>query len=199
MNKGERSRQRILKDAMQFSCVYGLSSVTIGEISKMTGMSRTGVISHFNSKEDMQIAILKYSENEYRETVVKPAYDEDALAHLNNHFKLWTNWIQRMEFNEAGSCPFIKAIIEYQDREDSEVKSTIKSQQKRLIEYLASIVKRCIDQGHFKKGLDPYDFTFEVYSFYVGHNIAKNLTSLKDANKRVYSAVSKLIENSLNN
>ena len=53
MNKGERSRQRILKDAMQFSCVYGLSSVTIGEISKMTGMSRTGVISHFNSKEDM--------------------------------------------------------------------------------------------------------------------------------------------------
>lgn len=197
MNKGERSRQRILKEAMEFASVFGLSCVTIGEISKRTNMSRTGVISHFKSKEDMQIAILKYSESEYRASVVEPAYHDNALKHLKSHIKLWTNWIEEMDFDRQASCPFIRAIIEYQDRDESPVKECIERQQKRLIDYIAQIVKRCIDQGYFKEDIKPYDFVFKVYSFYVGHNITKNLFGVKVANTRIKKSLNDLIQDSL--
>lgn len=197
MSKGERSRLKILKDAMEFVSIYGLSNVTIGEISKMTKMSRTGVISHFKNKEDMQIAILRFSENEYRENVIKPSFHENPLTHLRQYLKNWMNWVEKMEFDRQASCPFLKAMLEYQDREDSTVKSHIQRQQKRLIQYITQIVQACVDQGFFKADLNPYDFAFKLYSFYVGHNAAKYLVGRDVANKRVTNAIEELIDQSL--
>ncbi len=197
LGKGERTKNKILRDAMAYASSYGLSSVTIGEISKMTKMSRTGVISHFKSKEDMQISILKYSENEFREKVIKPSIHENSLVSLKQYFNNWANWVDGLGFDRKASCPFIKAMNEYQDREDSVVKEHIQRQQKRLIEYLSSLVKACKEEGYFKPEVDPYNFAFQVYSFYLGHNVAKNLIGIDIANQRVHESVSKLINNSL--
>ena len=53
MNKGTKTKQLILETAMEYSSIHGVSSITIGEISKRAELSRTGVISHFKNKEDM--------------------------------------------------------------------------------------------------------------------------------------------------
>lgn len=199
LNKGERTKNKILRDAMAFASTYGLSSVTIGEISKMTHLSRTGVISHFKDKEDMQISILRYSESQFRENVVEPSRHENALLSLINYFDNWINWVDELGFEKKASCPFIKAMIEYQDREESIVKDYIKRQQNRLIEYMVGLVKSCKEQGHFDKNVDPYSFAFEAYSLYLGHNVAKNLLGLNVANKRIKESIGKLINVSKSN
>ena len=62
MRKGEVTKNKLLHSAMQFSSTYGLNSVTIGKIAEVVNMSRTGVISHFENKEQMQVAILDASD-----------------------------------------------------------------------------------------------------------------------------------------
>ena len=56
MNKGEGTRQAILEQGMRFGSRHGLIEVTIGSMAKLCGLSRTGLISHFDNKEDMQLA-----------------------------------------------------------------------------------------------------------------------------------------------
>ena len=197
LSKGERTKIKILKGAMKFASTQGISQITIGEVSKITKMSRTGVISHFESKEDMQISILKYSEKEFIETVIKKSYDDDALKHLRKYFKNWVSWVDRLNFETKASCPFIKAIIDYQDRDECLVLNTIKNQQKELINYIESLFRKCQEQGYFHKDHDPSLFSYQAYSFYLGHNISKNLVTISIANKNLKLSIEELINSYL--
>ena len=71
MLKRALSREKILQKGMEHASRFGLLSVTIGVIAKATRLSRTGVISHFANKEDMQIAILDYTETLFVDQVLK--------------------------------------------------------------------------------------------------------------------------------
>lgn len=198
MSKGEQTKEKILHEAMSYSSIYGLASVTIGEISKRLNMSRTGVISHFKDKEDMQLSILKYSEEKYIENVVIKSRHEDSLKRLKDYFKCWRDWISTLEVEyEGGSCPFIKAIIEYQDREPSRVQEYITSQQAQLLSYIAQLVKRCVMDGYFRPDTDVELFAFQAYSYYFGHNVSRILTTKEQAKAFSKKALNQLITNSL--
>lgn len=198
MNKGERTRNKILDKAMGYASIYGLASVTIGEISKVTSMSRTGVISHFKDKEDMQLSIIKYIEQQYLESVVIKSQNPNSLTRLKQYFLYWRQWIDTLEEeHNGGSCPFIKGLIEYQDREESGVQTYLDKQQKELIRYIAKLVRRCIDDGHFKTSIDEHQFAFQAYSYYFGYNVFKNLYGKKEANRKSRMALALLIEESL--
>jgi AcrR family transcriptional regulator len=197
MFKGEKTKLTILRGAMAFASSYGLSNITIGEVAKITNMSRTGVISHFKNKEDMQLAILKYSENQFRENVIAKSLNEDSLKHLKNYFKVWMNWIDHLQFQTKASCPFIKIAVEFQDRENSKIRVKIKDQQSRLLNYISSLVQACIDEGYFNKEVDTLDFAYEAYSLYLGHNISKNLLDSKKADDQLTRRLNRLIEECL--
>lgn len=196
MFKGEKTKLNILRGAMSFSSTYGLSNITIGEVAKITNMSRTGVISHFKNKVDMQLAVLKYSEAQYRENVIEKAFHKDALIHLNKFFEIWMNWIDQLKFETKSSCPFVKISIEYQDRENSPIREKIKNQQSRLLKFIENLVQSCIDQGHFKKDVDTLGFAYEAYSLYLGHNITRNLLDSKKADTQLKLSLNRLIDES---
>jgi AcrR family transcriptional regulator len=198
VNKGERTKQKILKDAMKFASVYGLSKVTIGEISKLTNMSRTGVISHFKDKEDMQIAIIQYSGYQYIENVIYKSKHENSLTRLRNYYKCWRAWVDKLEEEHSGSCPLIKATFDYQDREENSVSVYIKKQQRELIAYVAKLVQRCIDDGYFKSDLNANSFAVQSYSYYLGYNVTKNLYGKEVADQHARESIRSLIDRSLN-
>ncbi|WP_462160146.1 TetR/AcrR family transcriptional regulator [Pseudoalteromonas sp. GB56] len=177
MNKGERTRQEILKQSIKHTSRFGLADVTIGTVSKLCNLSRTGVISHFKNKEDMQIAILTYGEALFIERVVRPSWREDPLDHLATLLDNWVNWTIEM-FNEYQfSCPFLKAVAEFQNRPDSQVRDFTIEQQNRLINYLNHRVTRCIEQGRFVTDIDSETIAYELYSLYLGHALTKHTVS----------------------
>jgi len=73
MNNSVRARLAILKQSIIYSSQFGLADIAIGCVSKLCNFSRTGVISHFENKDDMQRAILQYGEELFRERVIKHA------------------------------------------------------------------------------------------------------------------------------
>lgn len=193
LSKGEKTKRHVLLEAMRFASTYSLSKVTIGEVAKRSGLSRTGVISHFKNKEDMQVAILKFSEQEFVNKVVKPSYTDKPFETLKNLFVFWMGWNKELNFGDRASCPFVKAAAEFQDQETSKVRETIKDQQKRLLHLFSKTAQLCVESGDFKRNADIDAFAYEAYSLYLGHNIAKNLLESKKADERFLASVESLL------
>lgn len=191
--KGEKTRSKILRDAMKFSSVYGLSSITIGEVSKLTKLSRTGVISHFKNKEDMQLAILDYCQEEFVLNVIKTSKSDNPLKSLKSFFRNWANWVDQLEFETKASCPFIKAAVEFQDRDCCPIRNKIKEQQENLLIFITSIVQKCIEEKYFSSKVNAKDFAYKAYSLYLGHNISKNLLGKPFADDQLKKSLKQLI------
>ena len=59
--KGEETRALILEAAVQHAGVHGFDALTIGGLAEQTGLSKSGLFAHFDSKEELQIALSRKS------------------------------------------------------------------------------------------------------------------------------------------
>ena len=53
---GERTKQLILETAVRLATIEGLDGLSIGNLATATGVSKSGVYAHFDSKQDLQLA-----------------------------------------------------------------------------------------------------------------------------------------------
>ncbi len=194
MNKGERTRLEILRQSIIYSSQYGLADITIGTVSKLCNLSRTGVISHFENKEDMQIAILQYGEELFRDRVIKTAWREDPLAHVISLLENWADWTSEMFKEHQVSCPFIKAVVEFQNRPASKVRSFTIEQQNRLISYLTHRINRCVEQGKLTSNIESIAIAYELYSLYLGHAITQHTAPLDSSDHLFKKSVARLLK-----
>jgi AcrR family transcriptional regulator len=70
---GQRSRRRILDSAARLATVEGLDRLSIGDLAAHVGISKSGLYSHFGSKEELQLATIDHAEAIFDEVVVGPA------------------------------------------------------------------------------------------------------------------------------
>jgi AcrR family transcriptional regulator len=70
------SKQRILERAYQLGGLYGLESVTIGQLAEQLGMSKAGVHGHFGSKQALQLDTIRYARAVFLQDVIQPAEAE---------------------------------------------------------------------------------------------------------------------------
>jgi AcrR family transcriptional regulator len=194
MNKGERTRLEILKQSIIYSSQFGLADITIGSVSKLCNLSRTGVISHFENKEDMQIAILQYGEDLFRKYVIEPSWREDSLSHVKVLLNKWADWTSEMFDEYQVSCPFIKAVVEFQNRPPSKVRSFTIDQQNRFIEYLTHRIERCVEHKKLTGEIDSIAIAYELYSLYLGHAITQHTAPIKSSDAMFRNSVERLLK-----
>lgn len=197
MNKGQQTRETILECAMRFISQHGIATISIGEMAKLLGMSRTGVISHFNNKQNMQIAILQHCEKVFLEEVLKPAYHPSPLAYLQRFLHNWINWVYRLTGKQHMSCPFVKAVAEFQDKPDCPVRDLLASQQRRTQDFLRQLIQQCVDANQLKNSTHSEAMMQDIYAFYLNHNITKHLLKDPLADARFEQRISTLIESNL--
>src|SRR5580765_223830 len=71
---GERSRNAILREAAQLATVDGIEGLSISRLAEAVGMSKSGLIAHFGSKEELQLATIETASAIFTEQVLKPAW-----------------------------------------------------------------------------------------------------------------------------
>jgi len=194
MSKGERTRLEILKQSIIYSSQYGLADITIGTVSKLCQLSRTGVISHFENKEDMQIAILQYGEELFRERVIKTAWRENPLEHVLTLLENWADWTSETFKEHQVSCPFIKAVVEFQNRPASKVRTFTIDQQNRLINYLTHRINRCVEHNLLTTEIESVVIAYELYSLYLGHAITQHTAPLNSSDTLFKNSVARLLK-----
>jgi AcrR family transcriptional regulator len=90
------SKQRILERAYQLGGLYGLESVTIGQLAEQLGMSKAGVYGHFGSKQALQLDTIRYARAVFLRDVIQPAEAQPAGV-----ARLWA--MCNILFHEYGS------------------------------------------------------------------------------------------------
>jgi AcrR family transcriptional regulator len=113
MVKGKETKTSIIEVGLDMASRVGLESVTIGNLAKEMGMSKSGLFAHFQSKENLQIAILDYAAEDFSQDVISPALKtERGIPRIRKLVDNWITW----SYKYPGGCIFVSAGTEYSDR-----------------------------------------------------------------------------------
>src|SRR5215471_12370135 len=114
--KGERTRESILRAAVDLASVEGLEGLTIGRLADELKMSKSGLFAHFGSKEDLQLATVQMARQIFVEQITRPALSAPkGMPRLWSIIDRWLAYIERGIFK--GGCFFTAASFEFDSRE----------------------------------------------------------------------------------
>jgi AcrR family transcriptional regulator len=112
--KGDRTRARILDEAVELASVSGLGALTIGPLAHRLGLSKSGLFAHFRSKEALQVETLDRAAERFRLLVTEPLRAvPDRAERLTVFFNGWIDWLDTS--GPSGGCPILAAAIEFDD------------------------------------------------------------------------------------
>jgi AcrR family transcriptional regulator len=192
---GPATRERILAQGLKVMSQSGLSGVTLGVLANRVGMSKSGLFAHFQSKEDVQVALLQHMAAVARARVVEPAMRAGAgLPRLRRLVKNWLGWAQRAGL--PGGCPVAAGLFEFDDIEGP-VRECILTMEREWRGLLTRLVHEAIGRGHLRKTLDVDQFVWELCGIYLGHHAAHRFLRSADANRRADAAFTSLLERAL--
>ena len=191
MTKGEDTKRAILERASQLASRIGLEALTIGRLAKETGLSKSGLFAHFGAKETLQIEVLEFTALDYRDKVVRPAFQEAAgEPRIVALFEHWLAWVKANALE--GGCLFIQSATEFDDQPGA-VRDCLEMWQRRWLEGLAEAARRAIDAGHFKPDLDCDGFAFEYYALLLGYHNSQRMLRDPRAEDFVRRAIDDLL------
>src|SRR3954447_24545124 len=70
---GVESRRAILLAAANLATTRGLEALSIGELARHIGMSKSGLYAHFRSKEELELATIETAAEIFERDVLGPA------------------------------------------------------------------------------------------------------------------------------
>src|ERR1700712_5616613 len=94
-----RTRTAILERSVDLASLEGLEGLTIGRLAADLQMSKGGVLGHFGTKEELQLAALATAREIYREQIWEPAqHAAPGRARLLAIADAWLSYLARDVF-----------------------------------------------------------------------------------------------------
>ena len=189
MSKGQITHAVLLDAALSFASEEGLGGITIGKLAERVGMSKSGLFAHFDSKENLQVEVLRSAIGRFVACVVSPALKsprgEPRVLAL---FERWLVWKDAL----PGGCIFAVASVELDDK-PGPARDVLLASQRDWVDTLATAARIAVREGHFRKNLDADQFAYEVYCLGFGHFHASRLLRDKNADDRIRAAFERLV------
>lgn len=194
MRKSQETREAILDEAIAVASKVGLEALTIGKLANAVGMSKSGLFARFNSKERLQVDVLKAVARKFVEKVVKPSLNaprgEPRIRAIAKNWLAWDNAIFM-----PGGCLFLTATVEFDDKPGPARDFLVKNQN-LWISFITQAASLAIEEGHFRKDLDTEQFAYEFYAIYLSYHYAFRLLNDPQAESRAWNMLEKLLEHS---
>jgi len=192
MAKGEKTKNKILKKAASLASVCGLEDMSIGELARATGLSKSGLFAHFNSKENLQTQVVQWVARMFTDQVMRPAFSEPrGIPRIRAIFENWKEWIEGDAL--PGGCVMIACSTEFDDKPGA-VRDEIVKMMNELLQSLTRSARIAIEEGHFKADADPRQFAFEFESLLHGFHLLQRLLRDPDARQRSDMALERLLD-----
>lgn len=191
MGKGEQTRQAILDEAFSLASCVGVDGLSIGVLAERTHMSKSGLFAHFGSKEELQLAVLRESQQRFAETVVRPALRMPrGLARLRTMVLNWLDWTNAC--NLPGGCVINAAAAEFDDR-PGPLRDEVRNALLALRRTLAETVAKAVQTGELRADIDIDQFVFELNGIYQVTQQSRRLFNDPDADRRALAAFDRLV------
>ena len=168
IERGDRRREAILQSAMRVASVDGLEGLSIGRLADELKMSKSGVLAHFGSKEDLQLAAIQAASQIFAAEVVLPAFAGPLGFRRVERLCLgWIDYARRRVF--PGGCFFCQVSAEF-DARPGRVHDAVAAAYRAWIRELERSIEQARELGEFAAGVEPTQLAFELDALVRGAN-----------------------------
>jgi AcrR family transcriptional regulator len=189
--RAELTLAAILDTSLAMAAADGLDSLTIGEVAKRLGLSKSGVFSRVGSREALQSAVIEEYGRRFLQDVFTPAMREPrGLPRLNAVVRLWLQRARNVEMRTG--CLYCAGAFEFDDREGP-LRDLLLNHVMRWRAALRRTVLQAIEAGHLRADTDAEQVVFELDGMFVA--LMREARFLRDpkAAERTWAAYERLI------
>jgi AcrR family transcriptional regulator len=190
-SKSEHTFAVIIDAGLEIAYTEGIGKLSLGEVAKRLGISKSGVFSRVGSLEALQQEVLDEFDRRFVAEVFQPAMTlPRGLPRLNS---IVENWIRRAcNTRSVSACLYIAGSFEYDDVE-SPLRDRLRQGVVRSRAALRRTITQAVDAGHLRPDTDPEQLIFEIYSFIVGSMHDTRFLNDVKTEERMRSAYARLI------
>ncbi|MFC0253060.1 TetR/AcrR family transcriptional regulator [Massilia consociata] len=164
--KSEATYATILAAAVNMAAAEGIGKLSLGELSKRTGISKSGVFSRVGSLEALQDAVMDEYDRRFAEEVFLPALQAPkGLPRLSMQVNLWLKKVGSE--TSHGGCLYAAGAFEFDDVPGS-LRDRIEAGVLRWRASLRKTVVQAMEVGHLRPDTEPEQLVFEIYSLVFG-------------------------------
>ncbi|ADB30954.1 transcriptional regulator, TetR family [Kribbella flavida DSM 17836] len=193
MTKGAETKAAVLHVAADQASVIGLSGLSIGLLAERTNLSKSGLFSHFKSKEQLQLAVIDWTGELFAERVIRPALKAPrGEARLRALFDRMLRW-DSGDLALPGGCFFYSASAELDDAPPGPVRDRFLQAYRDYVDAIATVFRTGITEGQFRPDVDPEQFVFDLQGVLMAHHHASRLLGDDRADARARAAFDALI------
>jgi AcrR family transcriptional regulator len=186
-----KTREAIVARAVNVASVAGLEGVTIGRLATDLDMSKAGVIGHFGSKADLQVAALDEASRTFAEHVWEPAAGKPpGLPRLLAICDAWIDHVSHPPFE--GGC-FWTAVSSEFDGRGGPVHEAVQARMRRWHKTLRNEIVTAIEAGDLPADIDPDQAVFELEAVPMGLNQSIQLFGDRRAPARARRALRRVL------
>jgi len=170
--RGARSRQAVLRQAVDLASLDGLTALSLGRLAADAGISKSGIQTLFGSKESLQLATAEFAAAAFGVAVVEPALAADpGAARLRALVERWIEYARAPLF--AGGCFWAANLAEFDSR-PGPVRDLLSGQQRAWRSLLAGELRQAVAAGEIAQ-LDADVAAFQLDAVLLSVNTALRL------------------------
>ena len=170
MNKHHATRQKLLDTALELIWTSSYGNVTVDDICKAGGISKSSFYHFFKSKSDLALAA--YREHweqafpEYNRVFSILVAPLDRLANYCAFIKQdMQRWIDRT--GKFPGCPYSLIGMELSTIDET-VREEVQIMFSRIVRYLEQTIRDAQREGAIDSQLDPKQTAEDIYSYILG-------------------------------
>lgn len=164
--RGDATRRKVAHEAAMIATTHGLDSITVGALAIATGISKSGILTVFGTREAIQLAAIAEARNIYRETVLAAMFEEERGApRLRAFIDSWVDYLCDGVFR--GGC-FIAATTAEYGRRSGPVAAAVRNLKRDWLTLLES-------QLAAAGSADPLGDAFRIDAFLTAGNMRREL------------------------
>jgi AcrR family transcriptional regulator len=189
--EARQTRADILGRGVRLASTEGLEGLTIGRLAADLEMSKSGVLGHFGSKEELQLAVVDAAADLFtREVADRTRGAAPGLPRLLAMCRAWVSYLERRVL--PGGCFFTAASAEFDDR-PGRVRNAIAGLATVWNRDLYRQTRTAVAAGDLPPDTDANQLVFEITGVILALNNALQLHRDRDAPSRARRALSRII------
>ncbi|GAA2378786.1 putative TetR family transcriptional regulator [Gordonia sihwensis NBRC 108236] len=164
--RGDLTRRTVARKAAEIATTHGLDSISVGSLAAATGLSKSGILTVFGTREAIQVAAVAEARAIYLEAVVAPAWGhEPGRPRLRALLDCWVAYLRAAVF--PGGCFIVASTAEY-GRREGDVADAVRALKREWLDLLESELREA--------GVaDPAGDAFRIDAYLCAANVHREL------------------------
>jgi AcrR family transcriptional regulator len=188
--QARKTRSAIVDRAVDVASLEGLEGLTFGRLAKDVEMSKAGLVGHFGTKEELQLAALDEAIDRFRAAV--PGRAENAPHGLPRLLAICDAWTQYPQNTFQGGCFLTAASYEFDDR-PGPVRDRVVDALAQWSEFLTREAATAIEAGDLPSDADPEQIAYELAALAAGRNHVMGSKSFEESGARTLRAMHRVL------